>query len=117
MARAAGQRDMHLLFARVSSSFRASDGSGRPQVEATVRRYFAGYERLAVKLGDVEIERAPGAARARFVAELSGQPRKVGGLESLLPSRSTYRFDFRLVPIEGQWLVEYADWQPMAESR
>ena len=76
-----------------------------------MRRYFAAYEILDVKMKDLTIERAPEAARARFRAELSGQPRKIGGLDGLLPSASTYNFDVRLVPDGKRWKVAWASWE------
>ena len=65
-----------------------------------------------MRISSLEIERAPEAARARFRAELSGQPAKLGGLDGFLPSSSRYDFDVRLVPDGGRWKVAWASWQP-----
>ncbi len=65
-----------------------------------------------MRLSDVTIERAEGAARVRFRAELSGQPRQASGLAGLLPSSETYRFDVRLVPDGSRWKVAWASWEP-----
>jgi hypothetical protein len=111
---AAEERDAGDFVAGLAPDFRAEDGTGRAETEATLRRYFAAYESLDVKTSDVSIERAADAARVRFRAELSGKPRSIGGggLEGLLPARSAYRFDLRLSPGEGgRWLVTWASWE------
>ena len=87
-----------------------ADGSRRSDAEATIRRLFAGYEKLDVTLRDVQIERSEGAAIARFRVDLSGKPRAVGGLEGILPRTSSYRFELRLVPSGDRWLVAWASW-------
>jgi len=75
-----------------------------------LRRYFAAYEALDVKIQDFTVEKAPEAARARFRVELSGRPTKLGGLDRLLPSASRYDFDVRLAPEGGRWKVVWASW-------
>jgi hypothetical protein len=110
---AAEMRDAGAVVERLGPDFQAADGSGRADAETTLRRYLAAYERLGVRISDLTLERAAGAARARFRAELSGTPRKVGGLEGILPRSSTYRFDLRLAPTSdgGRWLVTWASWE------
>ncbi|HEV8609803.1 MAG TPA: hypothetical protein VGS98_07030 [Thermoanaerobaculia bacterium] len=110
---AAEMRDAGAVVERLGPDFQAADGSGRADAETTLRRYLAAYERLGVRISDLTLERAAGAARARFRAELSGTPRKVGGLEGILPRSSTYRFDLRLAPASdgGRWLVTWASWE------
>ena len=53
----------------------------------------------------------PRPPAARFRAEFSGQPRKLGGLDRFLPSASTYDFDVRLVPDGSRWKVAFASWE------
>lgn len=110
---AAEKRDAAAVIERLAPDFQAADGSGRSDAEMTVRRYLAAYQRLGVRISDFQIERAAGAARARFRAELSGTPRNIGGLEGILPRSSTYRFDLRLAPASdgGRWLVTWASWE------
>ena len=116
MARAAHDRDARALTEELNSDFQAADGSGRAEAEALIRRYFAAYEILDVALRDVQIEHSEGAARARFVAKLSGQPRKIGGLEGLFPSSASYRFDVRLTRQGARWKVAWASWNPEDSS-
>jgi hypothetical protein len=116
MTRAAHDRDAERLMEFVAPNFQAENGSGRQDADALVRRYFAAYEMLDVSLSDVQIERGENAARARFRAKLSGQPRRVGGLEGLVPSSSSYDFDVRLAQEGGRWKVAWASWTP-AEGR
>jgi hypothetical protein len=110
---AAEKRDAAAIVERLAPDFQAADGSGRADAEMTLRRYLAAYERLGVRISDLQIERAAGAARARFRAELSGTPRQIGGLEGLLPQTSAFRFDLRLAPASdgGRWLVTWAGWE------
>ena len=112
MAKAANARDEAALFARVASNFQAGDGSSLADARELVRRAFGAYEILNVTFSNVQIERAEGAARVRFRADMSGQPRKIGGLDGLLPSSAKYDFDVRMVPDGGTWKVAWAQWTP-----
>ena len=112
VVQAADKRDAAAVVANLSETYRDAEGQAPADVSAVLRRYFAAYEILDVKISSVEIERAPEAARARFRAQLSGQPVKLGGLDSFLPSASKYDFDVRLVPEGGRWKVAWASWQP-----
>ncbi len=116
IVQAANARDAGRLFEHVASSFQAADGSGLSDAKAMVDRYFAAYEILTVTIRDVQIERGEGAARVRLRAEMSGQPRKIGGLSGLVPTASTYDFDLRLTLEDGRWKVAWAQWTPGAPS-
>lgn len=116
IARAAHNRDAAALFERVTAGFQSGDGSSRADAESLVRRTFAAYEVLDVTLKDVSIERSESAAHARFRAELSGQPRRIGGLDGLFPRSSAYDFDVRLVPEDGRWKVAWASWHVASAS-
>ena len=111
---AANRQDASGIVSGLAPDFQAADGTGRADAEATLRQYLAAYESLDVTISDLTIETAAGAARARFLAELSGKPRSVGGLDRFLPRRSKYRFDLRLAPDAGggdRWLVTWAGWE------
>jgi len=110
MAKAANARDESALFSHVAANFQAADGSGLAEARSLVQRAFAAYEILHVTFSDVQIERSEGAARVRFRAEMSGQPRKIGGLDGLVPSSAKYDFDVRMVPDGGSWKVAWAQW-------
>ena len=112
IAKAAHARDASAVAAELSAEYRDEAGNGRSDIERTLAGYFAGYEIVDVTLSDVAIERAEGAARVRFRADLSGQPRKAAGLAGLLPSSQSYRFDVRLVPDGSRWKVAWASWVP-----
>jgi hypothetical protein len=112
MTKAANARDESALFSRVAASFQAGDGSSLADAQSLVKRAFAAYEILDVKVSNVQIERSEGAARVRFRADMSGQPRKIGGLDGLLPSSAKYDFDLRMVPDGGTWKVAWAQWTP-----
>jgi hypothetical protein len=112
MARAAEKRDAPSVMDRLAPDFQAADGTGRADMESALRGYFAAYDRLDVRISDLKIERAAGAARARFRADLSGKPRQIAGLDGWLPRTSAYKFDLRLSPgSAGRWLVTSAGWE------
>jgi hypothetical protein len=111
VVKAAQARDVRALVENLTADYRDAEGQTPADVAATLRRYFAAYEILDVRLSDVEIDRAPEAARVTFRAEFSGQPRKLGGLDRFLPSASTYRFEVRLVPEGNRWRIAWATWE------
>ncbi len=111
VVKAAQARDVAAVVENLASDYRDAEGQTAAGVAETLRRVFAAYEIVDVKLSDVEIDRAPEAARATFRAEFSGQPRKLGGLDAFFPSASTYRFEVRLVPEGRRWKVAYAAWE------
>jgi hypothetical protein len=114
LTRAANRRDAGDVADLLAPDFRAEDGTDRAEAAATVRRYFAAYEKLSVEMKDVTIERSEAAALVRFRADLSGKPSKIGGgvLEGLIPSNSSWQFELRLVPVEGKWKIAWATWTP-----
>lgn len=112
IAAAAEDRNAGGVLENVAADFQAADGTGRPDAEATLRRYLAAYESLDVEISDLTMERAAGAARARFTAKLSGSPRKIAGLEGIFPRTSSWRFDVRFAPdADGRWLLTWAAWE------
>ena len=111
-AKAASGRNAAAVAAELSADYRDAAGNGRRDVERTLAGYFAGYEIVDVKVSEIAIERAEGSARARFRADVSGQPRQASGLAGLLPSSSAWRFDVRLVPDGSRWKIAWASWEP-----
>ena len=96
-AQAGRARDAGALRALLSADYRDVEGNAAADADRMLRGYFAAYENLDVKLSDVAIERSEGAARARFRADLSGQPRRRRRDLRPAASASAYRFDVRLV--------------------
>jgi hypothetical protein len=114
VVKAANARDVEALLARVAPDFEAADGASRLDVEARLTGYFAAYEILNVSVSAVQIERGENAARVRLRAEMAGQPRKVGGLDGLLPSAAKYDFELRLVNTGDGWKLARAAWAPVS---
>lgn len=111
MVQAAQARDAPGVVENLAADFRDAAGSDAAEASATLRRYFAAYETVSLRIEDLTIERAPEAARARFRVVFTGRPRKLGGLDRFLPSASTYAFDMRLVPEGGRWKAAWASWE------
>jgi hypothetical protein len=105
---AAEARDADRFAERLSSGFEGLHSIGRSEAVAQLRRYFAGYESVAVDVYGVEAERDGGTAHVRCVVEFSGQARKAFGLEGLLPPSAVYRFDLELADEGGTWRVRRA---------
>ena len=114
VVKAANARDAEALVSHVALDFEAADHSSRADVEARLRGYFAAYEILNVQVSNVQIERGDNAARVRLRAEMTGQPRQVGGIGGLLPSAAKYDFDLRLVLDGKDWKLAWAGWEPVA---
>ena len=87
VVKAAQARDSRAVVENLTTDYRDAEGQSSADVGETLRRVFAAYEIVDVRLADVEIDRAPEAARVTFRAEFSGQPRKLGGLDQLFPVR------------------------------
>ncbi len=112
MAAAAHARDAADVMANLAADFQAADGSSRADAEELLRRSFAAYESLDVRLEDVRIERSEGTARVRLRVVMTGRPRDVAGLTGLLPSSAKYDFDFRMTRDGKSWKVAWASWAP-----
>src|SRR5450631_392208 len=98
IVKAVHERDAGAFMDNVAADFSAAQGMTRAEALQTLKQYFAAYAILDVTLRDVTIERAENAARARFTAQLEGQPQKFGGLDAILPRSSAWKFEVRLVP-------------------
>ena len=110
MVKAANARDAAAVMENVAADFEAADGSTRAGDEALLHRLFAAYEILDIKVENVQIERAENTARVRLRAVMSGQPLQVGGLSGMLPSASSYDFDFRMTRDGENWKISWASW-------
>ena len=111
IVKAAQERSAESVIQNLTADFRDGEGEDVAGVAATLRRCFAAYESIDVKIRDLEISRAPESARVGFVAEMSGRPRKIAGLDRFFPSAAAYRFDLRLVPEADRWKVAFAAWE------
>jgi hypothetical protein len=111
----AEKRDAVAVMAGVSETFRDSEGGGKADAAALVRRYLAAYESLSLSITDVAIERGAAAAQAKFKIRMSGRPRAVGGLDGLLPRSSRWSFDVRLEAEKGRWRIVSAAWSRLED--
>jgi hypothetical protein len=112
MAGAAEARDASGVVDRLAGDFQGTGGMRRAEAAAMLKRYFAGYESVGVKVYDVQAE---GRERLRLRVDFTGRPKQMGGLAGLLPSSATYRFDLELAS-EGERLVvsrgSWEAWRP-----
>ena len=109
---AAEERDSDRFGQRLSESFKGgAEGLPKAEALALLRRYFAGYDSVALTVYGVEVERAEGTARIRCVTEFAGNVRKLGGLEGLLPPEAVYRFELEAADEQGTWRVRSAQWR------
>ena len=108
---AAEARDAERFGQRLSPDFQATGAVNRAEGIATLRRYFAGYENVALTVYGTEVERAGSTAHIRTVVEFSGRVRKLGGLDGLLPPDAVYRFEMDAADEGGVWRVRTCQWQ------
>ncbi len=118
LERAAEARDATAFAERLSTQFRDDHGLDREQAVQQLKRWFAGYESVALDVYGVEVDRAPGvpAARVRCVVDFRGQGRRLLGLEGLLPPAAAYRFSFAAADEGGTWRVRAASYAPVEEE-
>jgi hypothetical protein len=113
---AAEARDADGVMSRVAEGFRDSEGGGKAEADALVRRTLAAYDSLYLTLSDVAIERGAAAAQAKFKVRMSGRPRAVGGLDGLLPRSSHWSFDVRLEAEADGWKIAWASWTRLEDA-
>ena len=114
----AEDRDTGAVVLRLTEDFRGTGNLSRGDAVATLKQYFAAYEKLRVNVYDVAI--TPKSTREADVTcrvELTGTAKRIGALAALLPPSAVYRFDLHVVrPWGPDWMVQSAEWQS-AESR
>lgn len=110
LAAAAEARDADRFGARLSEQFRGQ-GMSRADSLATLRRYLAAYESVGVEIYSFEAEREAGTAHVRCEVDFSGNARRIGGLEGLLPPSAVYRFELDAADEGGTWRVLGARWE------
>jgi hypothetical protein len=108
---AAEARDAERFGERLSASFEATGAMGRAEAIATLRRYFAAYDSVALTVYDTQVARVGSGAQIRTIVEFSGRARKVAGLEGLLPPDAVYRFELEALEEGGSWRMRTARWQ------
>ena len=98
----------------VADDFRGQGGINRAEAISLLRRYLAGYEKVAIEVYDLSVQRGDGSADVTFRVEFSGHALSIGGLDGLLPPGAAYRFQLHVVEQGGAWKVQRADWEEMA---
>jgi hypothetical protein len=98
----------------LTDDFKGQGGISRAKAAAQLRRYFAAYEKVALEVYDLSVQRADGSADVAFRVEFSGEPLRIGGLAGLLPPGASYRFDLHLVQQPRGFKVQRAAWEAMA---
>jgi hypothetical protein len=114
VSNAVEDRDAEAVGARVADDFQGQGGTTRADVIATVRRYFAAYEKLGVNVFDVQ---RVDEKNLKFRVDFTGKPRDVGGLAGLLPSAAVYQFEVELTGSGDALKVRrgtWREWQPAA---
>jgi hypothetical protein len=111
LAEAAEDRDADGILEHLDPGFSAQGGLTRADAAASLRRYFAGYERIDVEVYDVETLPGEAVSRVRARVGFTGQANRTLGLEGLLPPSAVYRFDLDVVEYDGAWRVTRAAWE------
>jgi Domain of unknown function (DUF4440) len=111
---AAEDKDAGRFHDLLTDDFNGQGGIRRAEATAELRRYFAAYEKVAIEVYDLSVQRADGSADVSFRVEFSGQPLQIGGLGGLLPPGAAYRFDLHVLEQPGTWKVQRAAWESVA---
>ncbi len=116
LKRAAESRDAEALGRQLSPDFTGGQGQGRADTLAEAKRYLAAYESVSIEIADLDAARSADSAHLRCLVGFSGRPRRILGLDSLLPPQATSRFELDLVRGQDGWLVQHALWEPASAS-
>ena len=104
-------RDAEAVAGLVTQGFRGPGGKGRPELLSTLRRYFLAYESIEVVVYDLSVEGGETNPHVSFIAEVSGDARRIGALRGLLPPEAVYRLELELEEEDGEWRIAQADWK------
>ena len=108
---AAEDRDAGAIAEKLAANY-ADDNGGRREAEDALRRYFFAYKSVDVSIRDLKTYQNGPTAQARFLVAFSGTAKEIGGLDQILPSSATYRFDVWMVEEGGTWKITNAQWRP-----
>ncbi len=104
-------RDAEAVASLVTQSFRGPGDMGREELKSTLRRYFLAYESIDMLVYDLSVERGEKSAHVSFIAELSGDARRIGAMRGLLPPEAVYRLELELADENGAWRIARANWE------
>jgi type IV pilus biogenesis protein CpaD/CtpE len=110
---AAEARDAERFATLLTEPYRDEHGLGRDETRQQLKRWFAGYESVALEVYGIEVARRDGKARVRCIVDFAGRARRVAGLEGLLPPAATYRFTLDVTEEGGAWRVSGAAYEPV----
>jgi hypothetical protein len=113
MAAAVEARDADRVLALLASDFQGQGRLSKPDVAASLRRYFAAYESIDLEVFDVAGEPAEGRIDIRTRVGFSGQGQKAFGLDALLPPSAVYAFEVEARDEGGTWRVARARWEAL----
>lgn len=108
---AAEDRDAGAIAEKLAANY-ADDNGGRREAEDALRRYFFAYKSVDVSIRDLKTYQNGPTAQARFLVAFSGTAKEIGGLDQILPSSATYRFDVWMAEEGGTWKITNAQWRP-----
>ena len=111
LAKAAEDRDAGAIAEKLAANY-ADDNGGRREAEELLRRLFFVYKSVDISIRDLKTYQNGPTAEAKFVVAFSGTAKEAGGLDQILPSSATYRFDVWMVEEGGAWKITNAQWQP-----
>ena len=111
VAKAAEDRDAAAVAGQLTANYADATG-GRREAEDTLRRLFFGYRSIDVNIRDLKTWVNGPTAQARFAVDFSGVAKQIGGLDQLLPSSASYRFEAWLAQEDGKWKITAAQWHP-----
>lgn len=110
VAKSAEDRDAEGVAEHLAAGYSDANG-GRKETEDMLRRVFFGYRSVSVSIRDLQTFQSGPTAQAKFVAVFTGVTKEISGLDQILPSSATYRFDVWLAEEGGAWKITNAQWR------
>lgn len=113
---AAEQRDSSTLLERIRDNYHDKKGHNRQQLSSLVRLYFLRNRSIYLfsKIRDIQITGNQNASVKLYVAMAGKQISDVTLLSNY--RASIYRFELRLSKVDGEWMLEQADWARASAS-
>lgn len=111
LAGAIEDRDSGDVAAAISANYRGTRNESKEQIANEVRRVLFGYQNINVTVSELQTTLSGEQGVADFVATVSGNPKKIGGLDQILPRLTKLKMRIEFREENGEWRATWAEWQ------
>jgi len=113
---AAEHRDVDALGELISSTFNDPNNQPKAAVLQAVRRYFAAYKSIDLRVSNLKVEDHATFLGASFDVDFTGVPAFQGGLADMLPRTSRWNFWIEIENEDGTWRIVWAEWKELERT-